>query len=298
MESKATFSQKHPFLFGFLLILLAVVLILGAMAFFRFFLVQNGLTWGKTELGVVRIDGMITESEDLISWIERLRNDDDIEGVLLRINSPGGLIAPAQEVHQAVRALVQEKPVVASMSTIAASGGYYVACAAEEIVANPGSLTGGIGVKTQIPNIQELMQKLGIEQEIIVSGEMKDAGSPTREMTEQEKEYFQNIVDELSQQFIKVVAQSRGLELQEVEKLADGRAFTGSQAMESDLVDKLGGRQEAMRILREKAQVVGPVVLREGPEEEKGLLRWLLSISGLDGWLQLAGSGEQWMFRY
>ncbi len=298
MASKVGFSQKHPLLFGFILILMAVVLLLGAMAFFRFWLGQNGLAWGKTELGVVRIEGMITESGDLTDWIDRLRKDSKIKGVVLRINSPGGLIAPAQEVHQAVLDLAQEKPVVASLSTVAASGGYYVACAAESIIANPGSLTGSIGVKAQIPNFKQLMQKLGIDQETIVSGEMKDAGAPTRAMTSKERQYFQSIVNELSEQFIQVVAQSRDLDLEQVRKLADGRAFTGTQALQESLVDSLGGMQTALRLVREKAGVTKPVILRQGPEEKKSLLRWILSASGLEDWAQAGTHQEQWIFSY
>lgn len=298
MANKVGFSQKHPLLFGFILILMAVVLLLGAMAFFRFWLGQNGLAWGKTELGVVRIEGMITESGDLTNWIDRLRKDSKIKGVVLRINSPGGLIAPAQEVHQAVLDLAQEKPVVASLSTVAASGGYYVACAAESIIANPGSLTGSIGVKAQIPNFKQLMQKLGVDQEIIVSGEMKDAGAPTRAMTSKERQYFQSIVNELSEQFIQVVAQSRDLDLDQVRKLADGRAFTGTQALQENLVDSLGGMQTALRLVREKAGVTKPVILRQGPEEKKSLLRWILSVSGLGDWVQPSTHQEQWIFSY
>lgn len=298
MKSRAGFSQRHPFLFGFFLIITAVVLLLGAMAFFKFWLGDETQAWGKTELGVVKVQGMLTESGDLVDWIQELSDDEDIKGVVLRINSPGGLIAPAQEVYQAIERLGQKKPVVASMSTIAASGGYYVACAAESIIANPGSLTGSIGVKAQVPNFQELMRKLGVEQETIVSGDLKDAGSPTKEMTPKEREYFQEIVDELSGQFIQVVAQSRDLELQEVQELADGRAFTGTQALDEGLVDELGGMQEAVRILREKAQIKGQVHLRQGPEQKGGLLSWILSSSGLQDWLQQGSAQEQWIFRY
>ncbi|MFW6177665.1 MAG: signal peptide peptidase SppA [Desulfohalobiaceae bacterium] len=268
------------------------------MAFFKLWLGEKAQTWGKTELGVVNVEGMLTESRELVDWIQELREDEDIKGVVLRINSPGGMIAPAQEVYQAVQALGQKKPVVASMSTIAASGGYYVACAAESIVANPGSLTGSIGVKAQVPNFQKLMRKLGVEQETVVSGDLKDAGSPTREMTPKEKEYFQEIVDELSSQFIQVVAQSRDLELEKVKELADGRAFTGTQAMEAGLVDELGGMQEALRLLREKARVKDQVHLRQGPEEQGGLLSWILSSSGFKGWLQQRPGQEQRIFRY
>ncbi|MFW6179787.1 MAG: signal peptide peptidase SppA [Desulfohalobiaceae bacterium] len=292
------FSQKHPFLFGFFLIVMAVVLIMGAMAFFKLWLGDKTQSWGKTELGVVQLDGMITESRPLVDWIQQLENDDDVQGVVLRINSPGGLIAPAQEVHQAVKALSNKKPVVASVSTVAASGGYYVACAAEEIIANPGSMTGSIGVKAQVPNLQELMRKLGVEQQTIVSGKMKDAGSPTRELTAKEKEYFQNMVDELSSQFIQVVAQSRDLDLQQVRELADGRAFTGTQALDEGLVDQLGGMQDAVRSLRDKAQVKGAVHLREGPQEEKGLLSWILSAAGVQDLLQKGAGQGQGIFSY
>ena len=298
MASKVSFSQRHPFLFGFFLITAAVILILGVMAAFFFWNQSGGLEgMGRPRVGLVSIDGSIESSQRVIHWMEQLQNDNEVQGVIIRINSPGGLVAPSQEIMQAVERLSAHKPVVASMAAVAASGGYYVACAADKIVANPGTLTGSIGVKAQLANFQELMSKLGIDDETITSGPYKDAGSPTKPLTPKEREYLQNLVDDLFDQFVRAVAKGRNMEESRVRELADGRAYTGRQAREHGLVDALGGLQTALDILQNQAGFQGRPMLLKGPEEERSLLSWILGRLDLQA-VQDSLDGPRWEFRY
>jgi protease-4 len=298
MASKVSFSQRHPFLFGFFLIAAAVILILGIMAAFFFWSQSDGLRGlGRTRVGVVSVDGSIETSRRIVDWMEQLGRNPEIKGVILRINSPGGLVAPSQEIMQAVQRLSAKKPVVASMAAVAASGGYYVACAADKIVANPGTLTGSIGVKAKLANIQELMDKLGIDQETLVSGPYKDAGSPAKPLTPEERDYFQELVDDLYSQFVEAVAKGRGLEVSTVRELADGRAYTGRQARDLKLVDALGGMQTALDVLRTQAGIQGDIMLVEGPEEKRSLLSWILGSLDMEA-VKRRISGPRWDFRY
>lgn len=296
MASRQRFSQRHPFFFGFALITLAVALIIGAMAFFQFWM-GDGLGFRRAKLGVVYVQGTIADARRVNRWIEDLRQNPDIQGVLVRIDSPGGVVAPAQEMHAAVRRLAETKPVVVSMGSVAASGGYYVACGADTIVANPGTITGSIGVKANVPNVRELMDKIGLREETIVSGEFKDAGSPTKPLTPEERAYFQKLVDDLFSQFVDAVAKGRGMKEREVRRLADGRAYTGQQALELGLVDELGDRAKAVDILRNMCDITRQVDFVEGPEERSRLWSLLL---GEIGWAQVreALSGTHALFAY
>ncbi len=279
METKTElkFSQKHPLFFGFLLIMAAMVLIIGAMAAFTFFV--HGDTsdyFVENKLGVVHVRGTITESRSINDWIQRMAEDKKVKGVILRIDSPGGEIAPSQEIYSAVKRLAAKKKVVASFSSMATSGGYYVACGADVIVSNPGSLTGSIGVKAKMSNFQGLMQKLGIREETITSGKYKDAGSAFKPLTPEEKAYFQKMVDNLHMQFVHDVASSRELDEKEVLELADGRALTGEQARNAGLVDRLGGFHTAKKILRKIAHISNDYSLVEGPPQRRSLLQKIL----------------------
>lgn len=277
MANREKFSQRHPFLFGLSLILMAVVLFLVATAIFRL-LPAIGLVPEQAKLGEVRIEGSIDDSRRTVDWIEELRADDSVKGVLIRIESPGGGVVPSQEIHAAVQRV--SKPVVVSMGQAAASGGYYVASAADQIVANPGTLTGSIGVSAQVVNLQEMMDKLGVSEETMVSGEYKDAGSPSKPLTDRERRYFQDLVDDLHTQFVDAVVRGRNLEREKVRELADGRAFTGGQALDKGLVDVLGSREKAKEILLENTGLTEPVDFRTGPERDVSLLRLLLDWLG------------------
>jgi len=276
--TKGKFSERHPLLFGMILILLAVALFTGAMAFFRS-LGGKGRPITGDKIGLCRLEGVITDAKDVVDFLRDLREDDSVRGVLLRIDSPGGAVAPSQELYQAVKDLAAKKPVVVSMGTAAASGGYYAAAPATLIVANPGSVTGSIGVRAEYVNLQGLMAKLGLKSDILASGKMKAAGSPTQAMTPEQRAYIMSMIMDLHDQFVSDVAAARGLDKKVVAKLADGRALTGRQALAARLVDKLGGQELAMQTLREMAKVDRKVTVIEGPEKKLPLLPRLLGAS-------------------
>ncbi len=273
--TKSKFSEQHPLLFGLFLIILAVALFMGAMAFFRS-LGGKSKPLSGDKIGLCKIEGMITDAGEVTSFLRELKQDDSVKGVLLRIDSPGGAVAPSQELYQAVRELAAKKPVVASMGTAAASGGYYAAAPATLIVANPGTLTASIGVRAEYVNVQGLMDKLGLKSDTLASGKLKAAGSPTQPMTPEQRAYLQGLIMDLHQQFVGDVAEARKMPLDKVEKLADGRAMTGRQALEAGLVDKLGGQEQALAALRELAKLPESAPLLEGPEKKLPFLPRLL----------------------
>ncbi|MFP4167276.1 MAG: signal peptide peptidase SppA [Desulfonatronovibrionaceae bacterium] len=290
------FSQKHPLLFGFMLIAAALVLITGTMAAFTFFAAdrQDPGFFAKNKIGVVHVNGLITGSRRVNDWIDRMAADDDIRGVILRINSPGGVVAPSQEIYAAIQRLADKKPVVASLGSVATSGGYYIACGADSIVGNRGTLTASIGVKAQMTNVKELMSKLGIKEQTITSGKLKNAGSPFEDLSPEEKAYFQELVNNLHAQFVGDVASGRDMSSEAVSRLADGRAMTGEQAYEAGLIDELGGFDTALDLLRSKLGITGRSSLVEGPPQERSLLKTLLGDFNIPD----QAIGPRWEFLY
>ena len=273
-KSNLTFSQRHPLLFGTTLIIMAVALVIGAMAFFGY---KTKPQLRGEKLGVVEISGMITSSVKTLEWIEELRNDDDIHGILLRVNSPGGTIAPSQEIYAAIKKTTEIKPVVASYGTVAASGGYYVSCPATYIVSNPGSLTASIGVKMEYLNFKDFINRYGIFQEQFTSGENKGAGSPFAELTPVQRKQLEGIIADMHDQFLRDVASARRIPVDVLRPVADGRALTGRQALEAGLVDELGSIEVAQDKLIELCELdPDDVAFVHQPEEEKPLLRRIL----------------------
>jgi protease-4 len=213
--------------------------------------------FGGDRIGVVKIEGTIVDSEPIIEKIIKFRKSKNIKAIILRINSPGGMVAPSQEIYQEVKKACREKKVVVSMESIAASGGYYIACTADKIVANPGTLVGSIGVILQIENIEELLSKIGLKREIVKSGKYKDIGSMTRPMTEEEEAILQGFSDNIYYQFVDAVAEGRDMKREEVLKLADGRIFTGEQAIKLGLIDRLGNLQDTISMTGEMVGIEG-----------------------------------------
>lgn len=283
-------------LFAFIIIAAAAGLIIGLAAVFSPGQREGGRISGNQALGVVRIDGLILDSAQVVKWVRELKDEPKIKGVLIRVDSPGGLIAPSQEIKTAVQDLAQVKPVVVSMGQVAASGGYYVSCPATVIYANPGTITASIGVKMELTNIQDLLDFLGVSKEILVSGKFKDAGSPYRPMTDEERQYFNSIITDLHEQFVTDVAAARKMSVEEVAALADGRVMTGRQAVDAGLVDMLGGLDQAMERLRNLAGVDKDAPIIEGPKEHIPILRRLLgSVEiNLDGPIY----GPRWLYQY
>jgi protease-4 len=196
---------------------------------------------------VVELTGEITDGKKILEQLEDFRDEDGIKAIVVRIDSPGGAVAPSQEIYEAIRKIREKKKVVASMGSLAASGGYYVACAADKIYADPGTLTGSIGVIMQVPNVTGLMQWAGVKMNTLTAGKMKDSLSPFRELRPDERTYYEGVLEDVHEQFIGAVAAGRGLKVDQVRPLADGRVFTGRQAKALKLVDELGGLSDAVK---------------------------------------------------
>jgi|CXWL01.1.fsa_nt_gi protease-4 len=226
---------------------------------------NSNWTYGSGNVAIVEIYGAIDEGtgRDAIEQLEHWRQDDDIKAILLHINSPGGGTSISQELYQAVMRAKEEKPVVASFASVAASGGYYIASGADEIIANPSSITGSIGVIFQMPNFKDLMGKVGITLTTIKSGELKDVGNYSRDMTEKEELMLRSVVMDSYEQFVDAVVKGREMTKEEVLNVADGSVFTGLQAYHLGLVDTLGGLYEAVNLAGELGSVSGePVIAR------------------------------------
>ncbi|MBI4843773.1 MAG: signal peptide peptidase SppA [Nitrospirae bacterium] len=234
---------------------------------------------GKVPLGekvaLVRVEGVILDSEDVIEEIKDYVDDNSVKAIVLRVNSPGGGVAPSQEIYDEVVKAKEKKKVVVSMGAVAASGGYYISCPADKIVANPGTLTGSMGVIMEIPNIEELMRKIGVENQIVKSGKHKDMASVFKGMSPEERGLLQTVLDDVHEQFILAVSKGRGLLMDDVRPLADGRIFTGKMAKDIGLVDELGNLEAAVKLAAEISGIEGEpeVVEKEKNEGFLGLLR-------------------------
>ncbi len=274
----------------------AVVLVSGAMAVWRSWAEKNPaafLAFAQPKIGVVHVDGMILDATDTVNWIRRLREDPSVKGILVRIDSPGGVVGPSQELHRALERAARKKPVVASLGAVAASGGYYVAVAGHKIVANPGTLTGSIGVRVELTNLRGLMEKLGISRESLGSGQFKATGSPFKELTDEERTYLKSMIMDMHSQFVSDVARGRDMPLEQVQNLADGRIMTGQQALNHGLVDVLGGQEEAVELLMKLAGIEEKVELLEDPTRDVPL--WKRVLSAVEG--ELRHLGPMWVYR-
>ncbi len=200
----------------------------------------------KGRVALLRVEGPIIDARDAIDELKEYRDDHSVKAIVLRIDSPGGAVAPSQEIYAEVKKACEQKSVVVSMGSIAASGGYYIASPATKILANPGTLTGSIGVIMELPNLEGLMSKIGIKTEVIKSGKYKDMASTFRTMEKEEREILQGVMDNVHNQFIAAVAEGRKLPVEDVRALADGRIFTGEQAKSLRLVDELGTIEDAI----------------------------------------------------
>ena len=231
------------------------------------------------EIALVRIQGMLMDSQNIVRQLSNYRHNPNVRGIVLRIDSPGGAVAPAQEIYNEIMKLkADHKTVYVSMGTVAASGGYYIACAANYVLANPGTLTGSIAAVMAFSNFEELTDKIGVKPIIIKSGKYKDVGSPLRGMKPEERKLLQSVVDDVHQQFVQAVAKGRGLPVSEVNEIADGRIMTGQQALTLKLVDEMGGLEKTIELLAKKIGVEGrPKVIEE--KEKTPFFDWLLQSS-------------------
>ena len=260
-------AKRSDFILG-TVIVFSVLIFLAFVSYLFWMMVGRGgltLTSAGDRVALVEIVGPINSSEAIVRQLKKYKESDSVPAIVLRINSPGGGVAATQEIYQEVlRVREAGKTVVASMASVAASGGYYVACAADTIMANPGTLSGSIGVILEFPNTEELFQKIGIRFEVVKSGEFKDIGSPVREMTDREQELLQELIDDTYDQFVEVVTEERDLEREEVLRYADGRVFTGRQGVEYGLIDVLGDYEDAIALAAELSGIRGkPKTVRE-----------------------------------
>ncbi len=221
----------------------------------------------EDRIALIRVEGVILDSKETVAELKEFGESSTVKAIVLRIDSPGGGVVPSQEIHDAVKRVRNKnnKTVVASMGTVAASGGYYIASATDRIMANPGTLTGSIGVIMELANLQGLFKKLGVENVVVKSGRYKDIGSPFRKMTPADRRILQAVMDDVHRQFIEAVAEGRSLEIEEVLPLADGRIFTGRQAKDMMLVDELGNLDDAIRLAADMVGIEGePKVVEPG----------------------------------
>lgn len=226
----------------YLVVLLAFAVVVASMRDGQ----GGGIAFGP-QVAIVELEGLILDVDDLVRDLRRHRENPLVRAVVVRINSPGGVVGPTQEIHQAIRFLREAgKPVVASLGAVAASGGYYVAVAADQIYANPGTLTGSIGVIMQMANLEHLMKKVGVDYVVVKAGQFKDMGNVARPMTDEERRVLQSLLDDIHRQFITAVAQGRKLAESEVTVVADGRVFSGAQAKALRMVDTLGSLEDAV----------------------------------------------------
>jgi protease-4 len=210
-------------------------------------------------VAIIDLHGVITNSADVIRQLKKYTKDSSVPAIVVHIDSPGGGAASSQEIYEEIKKAKEKgKKIVASMGSVGASGGYYVACAADSIIANPGTLTGSIGVILQFPVAEELFKKIGVKFEVVKRGEVKDMGNIGRSMTKRERESLQSVVDDTYDQFVRVVVENRMMSEEEVLKIADGSIFTGRQAKELGLIDELGNLEDAIKIAGEMAGIEGP----------------------------------------
>lgn len=260
--------KKNP-----VLIIFITAAALGAIFFIILFL-STRLTGGPASaalpvvgagrVALVKIEGVLVSSDRVVDELHDYADDSSIKAIVIRIDSPGGGVVPSQEIYNAVKYAKKEgKKVVVSMGSVAASGGYYVAAAADMIVANPGTLTGSIGVKMEFANFEKLLEKIGVQGMVVKSGEYKDVGSPFRTMTDPEKKLLQGVIDDVQSQFVSAVAEGRKLQEADVRAIADGRIFTGQQALTLKLVDQMGDLNDSIRVAGSLAGIKGKPAIIE-----------------------------------
>ena len=286
------FRKRHPVIFwGFILLLLAGVGVFGAA------LGSNGLMGGQ-RIALVSVSGPIMDPEPALEWIRKVERDPMIAGVLLRVDSPGGGAAASQEIYSAVRELARKKPVAVSMGSLAASGGLMVSMAGSRVFANASTVTGSIGVRMDIPQLQGLMGKIGVGQETITTAPYKDAGSYMRPLSTEQRDYFKKVLDDMHQQFVDIVADGRHMEHARAAALASGKIFTGREAVQLGLVDELGGQQTALAWLSEQCGVPAERKLVTRPKEGNWLPRSLKTMLGVDLSAQGSLSSSSPVFLY
>lgn len=281
------FVQPFPISGGdmsYLILLMFKMLISPLLLVSPVFMTTSSVNFGfEKAVGLVEVKGTITDEtrKDAVKYLAKFKSDKNIQAVILRIDSPGGGVAASQEICNEIRRIkATGKPVYASMGSVAASGGYYIAVPCDKIYANPGTVTGSIGVIMEMPNVEELLKKVGVYFMVIKSEEHKDIGSPFRKMTEEESKLLNDVIDDVYNQFVDAIVAERNLAKEDVLKIADGRILTGKQARELGLIDELGDLQEVIYAAAKAVGIKGkPRVLR--PRKKRPTLLEVLGIKAL-----------------
>jgi len=282
-------------LWGFFIIfvVIPVLIVLGYVIWDK----KEGLKTGP-QVGVLLVRGLITDSREYIEGLKSFRENSRVKAIVLRVDSPGGGVSAAQEIYREVEKTKAVKPVVASLGSMATSGGYYISCVATKVVANPGTVTGSIGAIAVFPNFEKLFEKIGYSTVVIKSGEFKDIGNPARPMTPEEETLLRDTILEVHDQFVKDVARARGMEEASVRQIADGRILTGTKAKNLGLVDELGNLQDAIELAKTLGHIEGkPEVIYY--EKKKKLLDIILgeeSTANLRDFLFNTVNPIQWRF--
>jgi protease-4 len=268
--------QKRP-------LIIALALLCGIFVFFLTLILVASRCFNRpahfvtrSQVGVVEVEGVIVDSKKIIEQLDAFHESSSVKAIVLRVDSPGGGVGPSQEIHDEVKRIDADKPVVVSMGSVAASGGYYIAAPAREIFANPGTITGSIGVIMEFANFQELLDKIGLHSEVVKSGKHKDIGSPVRPMTEDDRVLLQALIDDVHSQFVDSVATGRQLDVKKVRSLADGRIFSGRQARDLGLVDELGSLAAAIQRAGELGGIEGKPDVVYPPSDKPQLIDLLI----------------------
>ena len=271
--------MKNLFKTLFLLSILFFTLIIG-IGIGSLFVGNRHISSGD-KIAIVYVDEIIFDSKKYLESFKIIKENKSIKGVVVRINSPGGAVGPSQEIYSELRNLSTYKPVIASMGSVAASGGYYIALGAEKIYANPGTITGSIGVIAQFANYEKLIDWAKVDFEVIKSGKLKDVGSPLKKMSEEERKYLQKLIDNVHMQFTQAVSENRDISMEKLSTLTDGRIFTGEQAKNLKLIDELGSINLAINEAAKLSNLEEDPPTIEFPEKDSPFLDLLLSKVGI-----------------
>ena len=271
--------RKRSVLVAVIVLVLVFAALVSSIAFMSYRKGRaTGLVFGD-KVALLEVRGMIIDVQPVIEQLVKFTKDDSVKAIVFRIESPGGGVSPSQELYREIQRTAEKKPVVASMGSVAASGGYYIASGVQKIYANPGTITGSIGVIAQFTNFEELFKKIGFRMEVVKSGAFKDVGNPGRAMTPDERQYLQKLLDSVHQQFVRDVARGRRMPEEKVREIADGRIFTGEQAKEMGLVDELGGLNDAVDAAGKMAGITGEPKLVYPEKKKISFLDYLLDRS-------------------
>jgi protease-4 len=277
-------SKKYSILRGLGVLLVFILVVFTGTFFYAYITGGDSKTlsmFAGDGVAVLQIEGAIDDSQTVLAELKRFKDMPWVKAVVVRIDSPGGAVAPTQEIFEEILRSKKQKPFIASMGGMATSGGYYIAAACDKIMANPGTLTGSIGVIMQLTNVEELMKKIGVRGVNVKSGPNKDIGSPFQPLSPEGREILQSLVDNVHSQFVTAVAKGRGMEEAKVRKLADGRIYSGAQAQQLGLIDQFGTLQDAIELAAKRAGIEAePAIYYSRPEQERWWERMFMGIFG------------------